>query len=298
VPFTPTAESDFLGANYALNVGLPMRFKAYISDPGDVSSTRPDLSFTEDGYTFEPAQFIAPNEITSLGSLASNDVAALTNQPVELGFRNSAVPPPDDAYEVTGLLWWRSDLLAPPSAADLAVTGAQLASPVVLVDSYEELSPEELQAPTTQRVDLNLNYQEDGQTVAINRIEWSAGNELRVCLSVTNDTSQTESMWSGVQEMTADNGNGTSTGSPDPNGALGSTGELQAKQSVPGYIDFPASDSDASQPLTLRMPTLNSVNNDFNSNQDSIIINVPTAEIKNVANIQAPTTNCLSNGSG
>jgi hypothetical protein len=289
----PSAESDFTGLEgYAENVGRPLRFKAYVSDPSDVSATRPDLSLTEDDYTFEPAQFIAPDEITSLSELAGNDESALGNQPLELGFRNGAVPPPDQAYEITGLLWWRSDLL------ESGTPSGQLASPVILVDSWELLSPEELQAPTTQRADLNLSYQEDGQTVSLNRVEWSAGNELRVCISVTNDTAQTEPLWAGVSSMTADNGNGTVTGTPDPNGALANTSQLQAYQSVPGYIDFSASASDASLPLILRMPTINAAADQGASAQDLMIVKVPTSSIENVANIQAPTTNCLNSGAG
>lgn len=296
--FIPQQATDFTGVGYASHLGLPMQFAAFIFNPQTAQTARPDLVFQKDGYTFEPAEFLTPNVPVSLSTLTNS--SSLPTQPLDLGFRSSATPVPNAAYEITGLLWWRSDLFSPQGTQ--AQGAPPLASPIIIVDSYRQLSDVELQAPTTQAATLDLNYEEGPLALDISNIEWSAGQQLRVCIQVTNISNQTQPMWSGVGSMTADIGQGAETGTADPNSALSTTGQLLPYQSVAGYILFGASVADASQPLTLQMPTLGtqtSYQGSFSGQgQDSLIINVPQSAITAASSVQSSSVNCGAADSG
>jgi hypothetical protein len=290
--FQPTASTELTGEGYAAHLGLPMRFKVYLFDSSTVQQSRPDLIFQKNGYVFEPAEFLPPDEPVSINSLTSS-TNTLPPQPIELGFREDDAPPPNTAYEVTGLLWYRTDLFNP--AGQAALDGqTELASPIILVDTAQALSDAELRAPATQREDLDLDYQEGPLALNVNDVEWSSGNEMRVCVSLTNTSGQSVALWPGVSSMTADIGSGSVPGTPDPASALSSASQLQPYQSIPGYIVFPSSVADPTQQLVLRMPTLQSPTSASSTNgeQDSIIVNVPHSGIVNVDQSQEQTTNC------
>jgi hypothetical protein len=112
----PTLKSQMV-ANYSENAGLPLRLKVFIPDL-DTQKARPDLTPLKYGYQFMPATFIAPDEATGLDGLAERASQDVADQPLQLGFPESRRPVPGQAYEITGLLWWRSDLLNPPDAND------------------------------------------------------------------------------------------------------------------------------------------------------------------------------------
>jgi hypothetical protein len=279
---------DDLINDYEASLGLPFRFKAYIPDNATAEGARPDLFVNGDGWDFEPASFINPNQTYTAADLESDASNALTTQPLELGFLKDSVPVPGYAYEFTGLLWWRSDLLQPNSSTTAATSYSP--SPVLLIDNWAQLSNEELAAPTTEQANINLVYQEGPLQLDIKRIEWSAGNQMRICLAVQNVTQTTQNMWNGLNGITVDFGQGTDTPA-DESAQLQASGSLQPGQTVPGYVDFGSNDSDPNQSYTFRMPAIDPYSNDAN---DTITLSVPQNQIKPIGDQDTLDHSCTS----
>lgn len=267
--FTPTLYSQFTGANFPLNVGQPMKLEIYVPTTEDMSQIS-DFMVDAGGYSFIPAIFISPDQPTSLTTLTA--LANNEQNLIEIGFPSGQLPTPGAAYSVEALLWWRSDSLIhwktgqyPPGAR-----------PVFLSTGHEMLDGGQLAAPSTQTANLGLSYTEDGQRLTINRVEWSAGRQVRLQLTLQNLTTDTISLWSGVAASTASIGTSASANSQidasDPSNPLATTSSLQAKQAVSGYITFDSSVADPSKELTLRLPSLGS---SFN---DSIIVQVEPSQ--------------------
>ena len=265
----PIALSQFTGSNFVTSVGLPMQLEVYVPsvDTSSGATTQDPFPLTSQGYTFEQAVFIAPTQATSVTNL--EDEAQGAGPFVVVGFPSGQLPSPGVAYSVTAMLWWRSDELyhfqtgsypgTPPYAAFLATT-------------HDALDPAQLNAPATQSVDLGLSYSENGQRLTINKVEWAAGQELRLEITLTNLTTHSIPAWIGTSTSTASVGsaNETSVIDPsDPNDPLALNSELQVQQSITGYITFGASVADPTKPLTLRLPSLSA-----SAEQDLIVINL------------------------
>jgi hypothetical protein len=278
----PETASSFT-TNFGANVGLPFRFRAYIPSP-EVLQQRKNLNLIKYGWTFVPSIFIDPTETLTPDELAQGEQIVQNGQPLVLGFRQAKTPAPGRAYEMTGLLYWNSNQLKPPGDEQ---AGSELPnSPVVLVSSAQQLSAAELRAPTTHRVDLNLTYQEHEQQLNVDRVEWSAGHELRVCIALSNvGKGGPLDVWPGVSEMSADTGGGSNEGQPDSDTALGSQDQVEQGQTVTGYIVFPSSPGDPAQPLTLRMPALAPPQSQQPASEvnNEIIVHVDPRQVKDVS---------------
>lgn len=258
-------------ANPICMTGQPVRLKVYL--PQVDSNTRPDLQKSDFSHNFVPATFIPPDRTTTVEELAERATEVLElqeeserNAPdgrvLMVGFRADDTPPPGAAYEINALYYWRSDQvnsrLYPEDGS------GPLPAPVLLVDSYTPLPATELAAPTTHRAMLNFIYREDRVNAAgameliVHDIEWSAGRQMRVCVSLTNDSTAPQStVWQGVSSTTAMVANvGDFTGEPNPAAGFFSAATMQPGQTITGYIDFNGVRQPG--PLTLAMPGLNS----------------------------------------
>jgi hypothetical protein len=265
--FRPASGNDFSGANFPTHVGRPMSFEVYIPDP----SQYPAYTLNAFGKDFVPAVFIAPQQSTDLQTLGATIDPSSPNF-MMIGFPSGQKPIAGHAYDVKGLLWWRSDYLV--YSQTHASLQQQSIAPVFLADGYDAVEPAQLRAPATQTLDLELRYAEGGQQLTIHRVEWSAGKEVRLLVTVANLTNSPIQPWSGIQQATASLPQQASvTGTPDADGPFGSLNQLEAQQAVTGYIVFDQSVADPQQELTIRMPPLSLATNTA-ATSDLIILRV------------------------
>jgi hypothetical protein len=243
------------------STGTPMQLNVFIPDP----SLYPGYSFQGKGFVFMNGLVLEQTTTFSLTDLAAASVALSDPHIISLGFPANALPPPGSIYQMTGLLYWRADYLFP------AIPGASIYPlPVFLISSQKVLQPAEFRAPATQSEELGLRYTEAGQEVTLDRVEWAAGRELRLLVTIRNLTTATESVWQGVTGSTAQlPQQGTVGSGADPDSPLSRVGSLAPQQSVRGYIIFGSSTlekqgvADPNQTVTLRLPSLGSSNGDL-----------------------------------
>lgn len=286
----PESSAEILD-NFGDYVGLPVRLKIYLPPQDAVKQTRGDLVFSKFGLTFTPGVVISPNQPVNAEDISALSAKELALQPTVVGFKNSVTPPGGQAYEVTGLVYWRSDLINPQEIASGET--APPPSPVLIVSSYSKLAPAELRAPTTQRVKLDLNVQEGPTEVKLNTIEWSSGRELRACVTLINTSNKTIPIWGGIAGTTADSGDsGAVEGAADESSALAQANELQPAQELSGYLVFGQDVSDPSQRLRLIMPSV-ATNSDSNIT-DKTLVDVPTSDIKKVGDQESNSCGAFS----
>lgn len=263
----PVSANDFLGANFVPAVGEIMKLE--VVPLGDTSNNTGlgSYSFRLNGFVFMPAVFIPPDTPTTVQDLQSSVDPSSINF-IQLGFPAAAVPQAGVPISVTAMMWGRSDVLrtAVPNRGQSEQAGP--AAPVFLVDGYEPLQEAQLRAPATQETELNLQYQEAGQELTIHRVEWSAGAEVRLLVTLSNLGTKPIGLWSGLGSSTAQLPQ-QATVSGQPDGSLATAGSLEAQQSVTGYIVFGPQAVSPNQTLTLRMPALGS---GFGSNDQNLII--------------------------
>lgn len=251
---TQMTRVSFATTDYNANFGQAFKFRVFIP-VSNGRSGRPDLVRQARGWSFKPAVFLDPKKTYDQQIMETEAAAALQDQPLEIGIRVDEEPAEGKAYELTGMLWWRSDQLLPEGQEDDRIKELK-ASPVFLIDKYEELSTVELNAPTTHQADLDLVYQEGPLQLDLKRIEWSSGREMRVCLSISNKSNSTVPLWEGLGSFTAEAGKGSVAGSVDPSGSLVSVTELAANQTVPGYVIFGPEISNPRPNMALRFPAM------------------------------------------
>lgn len=246
-----------------------MQLEVYIPAIDPTSGEKPGpFPLTSQGYTFEEAVFIPPTQTTTVSSLISESQGE--GPFIVVGFPSGQLPAPGMAYRITAMLWWRSDELYRFQTG--SYPGIR-PSVVFLVTEHELLDPAQLYAPATQSVDLGLSYSENGQRLSIDKVEWAAGQQVRLLVTLENLTSGTISAWTGSDMSTASVGStATETSSLDPtnpDNPLGVNPILQVEQKITGYITFGASVADPSKTLTLRLPSLSS-----GAGDDVIVINI------------------------
>jgi hypothetical protein len=284
--FRPRASAQFRGTGFAPNVGKAFELEVYVPDASNTQAAAYQLSAPTMGKTFLPAYFINPDQPTTI-----SDLDAAATQPADpnfilVGFPQDRLPVAGQAYSIKAMLWWRSDLLS--NYLQAPTDQQQSVSPVFLADSYSALDPAQLRAPATQAVDLDLVYSEGGQQLTIHRVEWSAGSEVRVRVTLTNLTNQPLVAWTGLQTSSASIAQQPSVqGAVDQESPLATLSSLDAQQSVTGYIVFDKSVADPNQQLTLRMPSL-SVK--ATSGQDLILIRVTPDRLVSTETGQSQTT--------
>ncbi len=290
-----------IDSSYTSLLGLPLRLRVYVPDQQTGQQNRPDLYFNApaDGWTFEPAVVLNPTQPTASVDLQQTVSDALSGQdqsdtPIQVAFRTHEIPPAGAAYEITGILWWRSDRVNPNSQAQqqgqAGPQAQETPAPTILVDSYVSLDQNELQAPTTQIANLNLTYGDGPLQMTIKWLEWSSGKQLRACVQVHNSSSTPNTDWAQtVQSMTADIGHGEVTGQPDQNSALSNQSQLDGGATIPGEVLFDQSVANPQQQLTLRFPALDQ-NSQDQTTPDTVTVTVPTGEIQNVQTSQAATS--------
>ena len=235
--------------------GTPVRFDVYIPSP----SAYPGYNLQGKGLVFMNAVVIGHAQTIDLTSLGSTVVPVTDRHVVALGFLKGELPPPGQLYQITALLYWRSDRLYPP-----AVDGTPVYTlPVFLVDGVQQLQPAELRAPATQSAQLDLTFREHGEQVTLEKVEWAAGREVRLLVTLRNLTTSPIAVWNGISGSTAQlPDQATVSSGADPSSPLAGTGELAAQQTIRGYIIFGANDgsaqsvADPNQVLTLRLPSL------------------------------------------
>ena len=271
----------FTGENYVPNLGKLMRLKVYLPPIDQAQSMRPDLSRRTRGWTFVPATLIRGDQVHDLAALGADAAKAITGddgsvKPLMLGFRDSDLPAPGAegaAFEVTAMLYWRSDRLNPsPDAAGLNV------ATVFLVDKASPISTVELAAPTSHRADLNLLYQENDEELVVHDVEWSTvSRQMRVCVSVTNMGLDRRNPWAGFNGMQATiAGRAAETGAPDPTAGFASAQEMLQGTPLRGYVTFSETVA-PDQDLDLIMPRLG--DDVSSSSNDQIRITVPRSRI-------------------
>lgn len=246
---TPKVPEDFLGANWSQAVGQVMHLEVY---PIPQGAADPSYFFQAGAYTVMPAVFIDPEQQTDITQLQGG-VPPSSNNFILLAFPKTEAPTPGQPISVTAMLWGISALL------QSNVPGATISptpAPVFVVDDgYQPLQAEQLAAPATQTIPLDIHYQEAGEEVDIQRAEYAAGQELRLLVTVTNLGTANIGAWAGLSASTASlAGSASVTG--QATGDLQQAGTLQAQQSVTGYISFPASVANPTEPVTVRMPPL------------------------------------------
>jgi hypothetical protein len=254
-------ETAFLN-NYSTNVGLPFKFQVYIPSE-EASAERPSLKVEKFGWSFSPAVFLNPFTPVSGEDYANLEGAVTEGSPLLLGFPSGNTPTRGRPYEITGLLYWNSDVLNPPTVEE-SDSGFSPA-PVILVASARPLAPTELASPTTHQADLDITYSSGPYTLDLKRIEWSSGRQVRICTSLTNSGSNVPvPRWLGLENFRAQypqgGGQGESTASPDQESPLGIQESLSINSTITGYIIFdipPASSPE--EEMTLYVPSLNSI---------------------------------------
>jgi hypothetical protein len=218
------------------------------------------------GLVFMIAQTVDPTRNTDLTALQADAAPPVARQ-VVLGFMKGQLPSPGQIYRVTGLLYWRSDLLFPP-AADGTVSPAL---PVFIIDGLPEAQqPAELRAAATQAEPIGLSYTENGEQITLVKAEWASGHEVRMLVRIRNLTTHTQPVWNGVSGATAQLPQQAPVSSiADPASPLATVTSLPPLQSVFGYIIFGAdtgaqqSVADPNQVLTLSLPMLGGVDGDL-----------------------------------
>lgn len=252
----PISATQFTGLNFAPSVGLPMELQFYVPS----SAISAGFAVNAFGYVFIPVVFITPGQPTAVSQLEAVSDPSDPSYLV-MGFPQNQVPTPGRAYTTTALLYWRSDSLV---YSQTRSTNGTSAVPVFLADGRSELQPAQLRAPATQNLELGLRYREADQELTLHRIEWSAGQEVRMLVTLRNLTNRPLSAWAGISGSSASlPAQPPVGGSADGSGALGQgAGSLPAQGELTGYVVFPRSVADPTQLLTLRMPTLGSTSSD------------------------------------
>jgi hypothetical protein len=306
-----TSVDDFTGVNFPSNVGLPLRMRVYLP-AAESTTSRPDLSLSRwHGHNFVPALFIRPDRsqsLTRLQGLAQDAFSGDSNsngggaksKPLMVGFPVSNTPPLGKAYEITGLLYWRSDRINPSAAVASAPPAA-----VVIADHTQPLSQAELTFPATHRAQVNLAYEENGQELIVHDIEWgsdvSNGSQMRACIGVTNHSPSPVALWPGfgAGAVTAANTAGTAgqdKSTPDPGATFNADGgsELIPGATAVGYLDF-SNLTDPNQRLILSLPapvasrTGAGFNNQGAPPTNNIVISIPPDRIKDLTGKNADT---------
>jgi hypothetical protein len=243
----PLAASQFNGAGYLSQRGMPLELQVWLPDVPEGSG----YTVVAFNHSFRPGVFFTPDQPTSLQTLAGAGVNPQSLEFLILGFRLDDVPVPNRPYLVRGLLYWRSDLLVYNQTGQRG----RFAAPVLLVDRYEQLDPAQLRAPLTHLRELDLRYRRAAQELTIERAEWAAGKEVRLKIRLRNLSLRSEPIWPGLNASTASlPEQQTVTGFPD--GPLAAAGALEAQQSLSGYLVFGEAVADPNVPLTVRMPGL------------------------------------------
>jgi hypothetical protein len=254
-------ETAFIN-NYSLNVGTPFKFQVYIPTE-EAATERPSLQVEKFGWSFSPAIFLNPFTPINSENYANLEEGVTQGNPLVLGFPSGNTPTRGRPYEITGLLYWNSDLLSPPTTEEQE-SGFSTA-PVILVASARPLAPTELANPTTHQADLNISYSSGPYKLDLKRIEWSSGREVRICTSLSNVGSNLPvQRWLGLDGFRAQypqgGGQGESPASPDPESPLGTQESLSIDSTITGYIifDIPPASSPTEE-MTLYVPGLNSL---------------------------------------
>lgn len=297
-----SASYSDLTTNYAANLGQPVRFKVFVPSD-DVLGERPSLQTNKFGWNFRPGVYIDPTAPQSEDSIADLSDQITEGTPIVLGFPESVNIAAGAPYEVSGLLYWTSNQLNPPSAeeAEQGYTN----SPVVLVAEARPLSQSELTAPATQVADIDYVQRWNGLVFTLSRVEWSAGKEVRACISVTNATNQpARDMWAGVDsdatEIELSNGAGFSPGEPATDSAL-TQPQLSAQSSAVGYLIFneKAPSADPTGVVTLSFPSLNPEDQSGQGDPERILIHVSPSQFHDVNSddLDANSSGCASTSS-
>lgn len=251
------------GTQYRRNIGLPFRFKAYVPLKESIDQTaieRPSLMPRLERWQFLPAVFVDPTSTqstTELEDVAGEELAA--GQPIVLGFPEGQIPVGGQGYEITGLLYWNTKNLKPPTEAEIEAEYPN--SPVILVASYRPLAAPELEAPTTHRADLNIAYREGDLQIDVVRVDWSAGNEVRACIRMLNNGFRTIDLFDPAEiKVDIGDGGGFYDGLAEPGSAFETIGSISAGQQLSGYISFPeaqpSSEPSGDAAVILRLPSL------------------------------------------
>lgn len=287
-----------LVGNYNGLVGEPVRFRAYIPPDVATGDYRPDLARSSRTlrWTFVPVALVDPTQAETsekLDSLASDQ----QDQPVVVGFPTGSPVVAGRAYEFTGLFWWHtksSFFQSSTQSTDQSGSSDVSTSPIILASQIEALSTAELRAPTTHRADVGLTYQEGNLQLYLRRVEWSAGAEMRVCLSVENTAKTPQANWSALSSSSGGLGGVLAQTGADQAPVVGSfdtdqgdqnplaTNQLLSEQRATGYLVFPGTVADPTQNLVLRMPSLGAQSSSYGQ-QDEIRVQVPRSEIRTVS---------------
>lgn len=256
------------------------RFKVFVppideAQGGSGQAYRPDLyrTVTVDGRRWALRAAVVLDRSQRIDSQTLED--AKTNQegqPVVL-FTPLSEELPAGVSEVTAMLFWHTDSSFFRSATTQETTEETAISPIFLVADHKTLNPAELRAPTTHTAKINLEYREGPLSLAVKDVEWSANNEVRVCMAIKNQSRINQSNWIAAtdpSQITAT----ASEGAPPAQGqyvreADGANGQGAGQtvspfsiDTLPGggggedYIAFPASVASPDKGLILRMPVL------------------------------------------
>lgn len=273
--------------NLAEFSGIPFRANVYIPNLEDNKELRPELDKANtNGWRFLPAMLIPSDEVLSKEDLVGLYSDNSTTEAFMVGFPSGKAPAPGNAYEIIAQLWWRSDRLFPEDV-DPAVGG----SPVAMAISATPLTDAELRAPTTQRANMNLTYQQGSYQMSLSTIDWSANNELRACVTISNTSNRQVPVWPGVQDgVVAITPSGTSPGAVEENSSFTTTEALAGKQSLSGYITFPAEAANPDQPLEIIFPGLRpDASEDI---PDKLSVKVPAKLIKSINDDKEESRGC------
>lgn len=250
------------------NQGIPLSMKVYIPPAGGTDA--PELEKTYYGWTFTAGYFIPPavsfSAETGFEQFASDDI-----DPIQLAIAPGQGVTPGSVYQVTGILWWRSDQVS--GRGDFPADG--VVTPTVLVSSIDPLSETQTQAPAEYVAPINQVYKKDPYVINLKHIEWAPGRQVRLCMTVINRSSGIRDNWLGAVQgntkLTLGGGAEIESSSDlsDRNSAL-TQSELNRDIPATGYILFgelgdgripsgsPEDNITPSLPLRLDFPNISS----------------------------------------
>lgn len=277
---------------YSAIRGLPITFQALIAP----SAKQSPYYYRDDdlGMEFIPAYFVAPGTRGVLDARAFSHqdftnlppCAQTTGGVILLGFKTGDLPP-SQLINLEGMVWWSSGAMNPAQFDTQA--GAETGdAPVVVVGSYETLSPSQVSAPASSTRALNTAIARGPGIIRIGRIEY-ADDQTRVWVELINKGVAPLQQWAGLSQATLKEDGGPSlpqgaiSRSSDDGDSEDATAPLDGlpNEAVPpqqsgtlkGYLFFPR--VDASKVLYLSMPDL--TGSDRYGKAQPIVIRIPPA---------------------
>src|SRR5690606_26521259 len=141
------------------------------------------------GFIYYPA-IVVPSDVRAMTSIrdqfeGAGDAAAsawLANNPVMLGFRETAGPPETARFlDVWGTFYWSNSRLDDNKPGDVP----QL--PAVVIGAFDVLREAQVSDPAIAHVPIDFSFRRGNLTVDIDRVEFTASS-TRVHVNLSNDS--------------------------------------------------------------------------------------------------------------